>query len=87
MRSVAIVFVIALFISCAHAAIDKDLVNNLPGWDQPLPSKQYSGYIQVTTSSPFKFLHYWFVESENNPATDPVVLWMNGGPGCSSLDG
>ena len=33
------------------------------------------------------FLHYWFVESTNAPATDPVVVWMNGGPGCSSMEG
>ena len=32
-------------------------------------------------------LHYWFIESTNNPSTDPVVLWLNGGPGSSSLIG
>lgn len=34
-----------------------------------------------------KSLHYWFVESQGNPASDPVVLWLNGGPGCSSMEG
>ncbi|KAG5920335.1 hypothetical protein E4U53_003931 [Claviceps sorghi] len=47
--------------------------------------KQYSGYLDDETKD--KHLFYWFFESRSNPSKDPVVLWLNGGPGCSSFVG
>lgn len=66
------------------AAPAEDLITDLPGLGYNLTFNHYSGYL---TGDKGKQLHYWFVESLNNPAEDPVILWMNGGPGCSSLDG
>ncbi|KAL2814428.1 Alpha/Beta hydrolase protein [Aspergillus granulosus] len=30
-------------------------------------------------------MFFWFFESKNNPALDPVILWMIGGPGALSV--
>jgi serine carboxypeptidase-like clade 1 len=78
-----IVAVAFLFCSLVSASYEPDRILSLPGWEGDLPSKHYSGYLNVSGTH----LHYWFVQSESNPETDPTVVWFNGGPGCSSLDG
>jgi len=65
-------------------AADKDKITSLPGLDKMPDFEMYSGYLDVTAT---KKLHYWFVQSQGNPDTDPVVVWLNGGPGCSSMEG
>lgn len=54
----------------------------LPQTFQP-DFEQYAGYINLEGTT--KNLFYWFFTSKGNPETDPVVLWLQGGPGCSSL--
>eukprot|EP01018_Ginkgo_biloba_P039223 Gb_22911 [translate_table: standard] len=61
------------------------LVTNLPG--QPaVPFKQYAGYVTVDEQAGTA-LFYYFVEGEKNASSMPLTLWLNGGPGCSSIGG
>ncbi|KAG8835541.1 hypothetical protein FRB91_001338 [Serendipita sp. 411] len=46
--------------------------------------KQHSGYLDVTDG---KHLFFWYFEARENPKDKPLVLWLNGGPGCSSSTG
>lgn len=72
-----------MFISMFPDAYEAELVHRLPGQPQ-VSFKQYAGYIPVGKRND-RALFYYFVEAEQNPSSKPLVLWLNGGPGCSSV--
>ncbi|KAE9458530.1 hypothetical protein C3L33_09575, partial [Rhododendron williamsianum] len=64
--------------------MEADKIDFLPGQPQGVDFDQYAGYVTVNQTAG-RALFYYFVESPNNSLTNPLVLWLNGGPGCSSL--
>ncbi|OQR87877.1 serine protease family S10 [Achlya hypogyna] len=45
---------------------------------------QSSGYIKLPHKKDGNYF-YWFFESRSSPENDPLVLWLTGGPGGSSM--
>ncbi|KAK7823702.1 serine carboxypeptidase-like 17 [Quercus suber] len=68
----------------AGIAMSGSVVKTLPGYSGDLPFTLETGYIGVGNTEDVQ-LFYYFVESQRSPAQDPVVLWLTGGPGCSTL--
>merc|ERR1719329_2037348 len=83
----------AFSFTSAHAAAQSsytsqalaDEIASLPGAGGPLTSRHFSGFLDGGGDG--DRLHYWLVESEQDPGRDPLALWLNGGPGASSLMG
>lgn len=61
-----------------------DRVTYLPGQNFDVGFAHYSGYVTVNEESG-RALFYWFIEAVEDPSSKPLVLWLNGGPGCSSI--
>eukprot|EP01064_Diplonema_japonicum_P030112 TRINITY_DN502_c0_g1_i1.p1 TRINITY_DN502_c0_g1~~TRINITY_DN502_c0_g1_i1.p1 ORF type:complete len:438 (+),score=154.35 TRINITY_DN502_c0_g1_i1:49-1362(+) len=75
----------ALVLACTAVSSTLDLKRveaNTGGLCDPNVT-QSLGYYRLTTGLEKNYF-FWAFESRGNPATDPVVMWMTGGPGCSS---
>ncbi|XP_050283184.1 serine carboxypeptidase-like 18 isoform X1 [Quercus robur] len=67
-------------------ATSRSIVKTLPGFDGDLPFKLETGYVGVGEMDDVQ-LFYSFVESQREPSSDPLQIWIGGGPGCSSFQG
>ncbi|KAK2646801.1 hypothetical protein Ddye_021996 [Dipteronia dyeriana] len=78
--------VIVLFLKSAALTTKEqevDRITALPG-QPPVTFSQFSGYVTVNQNHG-RALFYWFTQASTTPPNKPLLLWLNGGPGCSSV--
>jgi len=71
------------------AAADKTAadyyIHSLPGAPQPLLN-MYAGHVEITPAHHGN-MFFWFYKNRHIANRQRTVIWLNGGPGCSSMDG
>ena len=82
LTKIYILFIFSVLIQNIISSAENDLVKSIP--DYEYRGRLYSGYLDVSNVKKF---HYMFNYAHEDPEHKPLVLWLNGGPGCSSLDG
>jgi vitellogenic carboxypeptidase-like protein len=68
--------------SLADQGQKMSLVQGIPA--DVLSTSSWSGYFEL---SPGRKTFFWFFEAENKDPNAPVVTWLQGGPGGSSMYG
>ena len=76
------IFLFIILITFSNSSVEDDIVGEIP--DYSYRGRLYSGYL---SSSTVKQFHYMFNLASEDYENKPLVLWLNGGPGCSSLEG
>nr|CCA14479.1 serine protease family S10 putative [Albugo laibachii Nc14] len=83
-----VTFTIFLLALCTPFYPNKtsDVINRFSTSNISCPFRSYheTGYIKLTNKND-DYYFYWYSESRNDPKIAPLVLWLSGGPGFSSM--
>lgn len=87
-----IVLILTFLTKNSQGEIIEHRISSLPGLDHPLPTKQWSGYIDLDLNSIIgrnqtASVHYWLIENSKKSKNAPTISWNQGGPGGSSMIG
>ncbi|KAK4158512.1 Alpha/Beta hydrolase protein [Chaetomidium leptoderma] len=89
-RLSAVIAALALPWTATLAAAEKSagdyFVHSLPGAPEGPLVKMHAGHIEVTPENNGN-LFFWHFQNKHIANKQRTVIWLNGGPGCSSEDG
>ena len=69
----------------ASCPVNQHTITDMPYLSEQVKLCQYAGTIDVDSTANSSNLFYWFFRNDNDSA--PLILWINGGPGSSSMFG
>ncbi len=79
-------FLFSAALSSVLAIQPNDEIHSLPGWESKFPSRQFSGFVDAIQGGELMHSHYWFVESERSPSSDPLLIWYQGQYRCGLFE-